>query len=110
MTTSTFANNTTSTEFMFFKEKYGIESPSLKVGYITSLAISTLCCPPLIYKSNQKIKRIMNKESYCVISVGLNILSIINLCIQFMFDIYLFYRIFDQNFKETKHERFVDSF
>ena len=81
----------------FLSDTFGLNNPLLINSYKISLVLSTASCPLLIYKSRQKILSIMTKESYCVISVWLNKLSMINLSFQLLFNIYQLNRTFNLN-------------
>ena len=65
----------------FVTSTYDIDSQSFIYSYYIALAASTILCPWLIYKTKIKIQSIIAKESYCVISVVLNVMSMINLII-----------------------------
>ena len=79
--------------FQFLRDKFTRDSDMFFYIYTASVFFSTVICPYLIHKSIQKIKRIMLKESYCVISVWLNILSVANLSVQTVFNFYQLDRI-----------------
>ena len=74
--------------FHFLRDKLGRDSDVFFYIYTASVLLSTVACPYLIHKSIRKIKLIKQKESYCVISIWLNILSIVNLSLQTVFNLY----------------------
>ena len=65
----------------YAKQEFNTNDDTFVIVYYFILAVSTFMCLLLVYQTYYKIKRIQMKSSYCVISIWINVVSILNLMV-----------------------------
>ena len=67
---------------------------NLIISFYFLLSASILSCLFFLLKVKDKIQRIQSKDSYCVISIWINVIAAINLTVQLGFNAYHVIQIF----------------
>ena len=77
----------------FLSEQYGIVNESLTLAYYISLPFAFILIILLIYQTIRKITAIKHKDSYSLISIWINYISIVNLSNQLILLLFQSYHI-----------------